>query len=241
MLFDGNGTMSCGWYEFVQVQADRCFKCAMPTAVRECADGVYAEDARRCWSVLAAESGRAVSKMTERNCGGAAGREERVRPCGSSNSFQGDEIAKSEPFLVGLDRSNLEWKLHALGHGNVEQSTDESWTAQGARESPVELAWSFGRLCVGNDLRRRRCGSGSCVGCCCGGDGGRSDRKIEGSGFDRWCREHKWTSHPKMIGTSIRVGGLAVLWEEVLEFVGSKVSSGWTCKTCDCTQTSPIV
>ena len=31
-----------------------------------------------------------------------------------------------------------------------------------------------------------------------------------------------WTSHPKMMDTSIGVDGLAVLWEKVLEFVGSK-------------------
>ena len=32
-----------------------------------------------------------------------------------------------------------------------------------------------------------------------------------------------WTSHPKMMDTSVGVDGLAVVWEEVLEFVGSKV------------------
>ena len=32
-----------------------------------------------------------------------------------------------------------------------------------------------------------------------------------------------WTSHPKMVDNSIMVYRLAVLWEEVLEFVGSKV------------------
>ena len=37
---------------------------APSTAVRECADGVLY--ARRCWSVFAAESGRAVSGLVER-------------------------------------------------------------------------------------------------------------------------------------------------------------------------------
>ena len=74
---------------------------------------------------------------------------------------------------------------------------------------------------TGNNLLRRRCGSGSSVGCCsrCG----RSDSKIEGSGFDSWCRKTYWTSHSKMMDGSIGVDGLAVLWEEVLEFVGPKV------------------
>ena len=32
-----------------------------------------------------------------------------------------------------------------------------------------------------------------------------------------------WTRHPKVVDKSIMVDGLAVLWEEVLEFLGSKV------------------
>ena len=83
VLFDGNGTQSGGCYVLVQVQACRWFVCdarlckaqvAPSTAVRECADGVSAEGGRRCWFVLAVESGRTVSRMAERNCGGAAGR-----------------------------------------------------------------------------------------------------------------------------------------------------------------------
>ena len=48
------------------------------TAVRECADGVCAEDTRRCWFVLAAASSRTFARMAERNCGGAIGREEGI-------------------------------------------------------------------------------------------------------------------------------------------------------------------
>ena len=47
-----------------------------------------------------------------------------------------------------------------------------------------------------------------------------------------------WTSHPKMVDKSIMVDGLAVLWEEVLEFVGSKVCLEGECKTCDRAQIS---
>ena len=95
VLFHGDGSESGGCYVLIQVRADRWFVCAAKnpglcvgqvapsTAVRECADGVCAEDARRCWFVFAAERGRVVSRMAERNCGGAAGREEGVRPCGS--------------------------------------------------------------------------------------------------------------------------------------------------------------
>ena len=45
-----------------------------------------------------------------------------------------------------------------------------------------------------------------------------------------------WTRYPKMMDKNIMVDGLAVLWEEVLEFVGSKVLLGRESKTCDRTQ-----
>ena len=88
MPHDGEGSESGGCNELGQVQADRWFVwdaknswASSSTAVRECADGVYAEDACRCWFVFAAGSGRAVSRMSERNYGGAVGREEGVRAC----------------------------------------------------------------------------------------------------------------------------------------------------------------
>ena len=76
-------------------------------AMRECSDCVCAEDTRGCWVVLLVEAGRGVSRMAERNCGGAAGREEGIRPCGTSSSFQGGETTKPELVVDGFDRSNL--------------------------------------------------------------------------------------------------------------------------------------
>ena len=64
VLLDGNGTKGCGCNEPNQVQGDRCFcvRCEKSwatfgsvrssTTVRKCADGVCAEDARRCLFVL---------------------------------------------------------------------------------------------------------------------------------------------------------------------------------------------
>ena len=61
VLFDGRGSESGGRNVFDQVQADRWFVCesknpgvcvaqvAPSTAVRDCADGVFAEDALGCW------------------------------------------------------------------------------------------------------------------------------------------------------------------------------------------------
>ena len=120
---------------FDQVQADpwlvhdaknpglRMAQFTPSTAVRECADGVCAEDARRCWFVLVAASGRTTASMAERNCGGATGREEGLRPRGPSSCLQGNEIAKCEPVFDGLDCCNLEWKLHesTFGNGFVEK------------------------------------------------------------------------------------------------------------------------
>ena len=59
--------------------------------------------------------------------------------------------------------------------------------------------------------------------CCSGSDGGKSDRKIERSGLTGGAGKTHWTSHPKMVDASIVVDGLAALWEEVLEVVGSRV------------------
>ena len=44
----------------------RMAQVAPSIAVRECADGVCAEVARRCWFVSAVESGRTVSRVAER-------------------------------------------------------------------------------------------------------------------------------------------------------------------------------
>ena len=125
-----------------QVQANRWAVCdakslglrtaqvAPSIAVRERADGVCAEVACRCWFVSAVESGRTVSRMAERNCGGTAGLEESVRPCGPSSGLQGNEAAWCELVLDGFD---LEWKLHesAFRDGLVEQSSDEPKTPTG--------------------------------------------------------------------------------------------------------------
>ena len=72
-------------------------------AGRECSDCVCAEDTRGFWFVLLAEGGRAVSRIAERNCGGKVGREEGIRPCGTSSSSQVEETTKLEPLLDGSD------------------------------------------------------------------------------------------------------------------------------------------
>ena len=87
MLFANYGTESGGCNVFVQGQADRWLVCDVKNpgprmaqitpfiAIRERADGVCAEDARRCWLVHVVASGRTITSMAERNCGGASGRE----------------------------------------------------------------------------------------------------------------------------------------------------------------------
>ena len=47
--------------------------------------------------------------------------------------------------------------------------------------------------------------------------------KLKEVGLSVGAQKTHWTSHPKMPDESIVVDGTAVLWEEVLEFVGSKV------------------
>ena len=115
----------------------RLAQVAPSTELRKCADCVCAEDTCRCWFVSAVESGRIVSRVAERNCGGTAGREESVRPCGPSSGLQGNEAARCELVLDGFDCCNLEWKLYesAKGDGLVEQSSDESRTHRSLRSS----------------------------------------------------------------------------------------------------------
>ena len=102
---------------------------SLPPLRYECADCVCAEDACRCWLVFAVESGQSCLREWQREiCGGTAGREESVRPCGPSSGLQGNEIARCEFVLDGLDCGNLEWKLYEgmFGNGDVKQSSDES-------------------------------------------------------------------------------------------------------------------
>ena len=47
--------------------------------------------------------------------------------------------------------------------------------------------------------------------------------KLKEVGLSVGAQKTHWTSFPKMMDKSIMVDGLAMLWEEVLEFVGSKV------------------
>ena len=150
VLSDGCGTESGRCNVFVQVRADRQLvrdaknlglrmaQVTPSTAVRKCADGVCAEGTRRCWSVLAAGSGRTAARMAERNCGGAVGRKEGSRSRGSSSGFQGDGVTRFECVFDGFDCCSLEWKLHesTFGNGSVEQSPNEQRLAsRGARIS----------------------------------------------------------------------------------------------------------
>ena len=50
--------------------------------------------------------------------------------------------------------------------------------------------------------------------------------KLKEVGLSAGAHKTHWTSYPKMMDKSIMVDGLAVLWEEVLDFVGSKVCLG---------------
>ena len=54
--------------------------------------------------------------------------------------------------------------------------------------------------------------------------------KLKDVGLNVGAQKTHWTSHPKMVDKSIMVDGLAVLWEEVLEFVGSKVCLDGNCQ-----------
>ena len=151
MLADGNGSESGGCNLLDQVQADSWFVCdaeslglrmaqvTPSTEIRERANSVCAEDARRCWAVSAVASLRVVERVAEGNCGSTIGREESVRPCGPSSGFQGNEAVRCESVLDGTDCCNLEWKLceSALGTVSSNKVRMSRGLPQGAPESPV--------------------------------------------------------------------------------------------------------
>ena len=124
VFVDGDGSESCGCNVLDQVQTYcwtvcdakslglRLAQVTTSIEIRKCANCVCAGNTRRCWSVSAVEGGGTVSRVAERDCSGTAGREESVRPCGPSSGLQGNETARCEFVLDGLDCGNLEWKLH---------------------------------------------------------------------------------------------------------------------------------
>ena len=114
VLFDGNGTKGCVCNEPNQVQGDRCFcvRCekswatfGLSSLLHCCTKVCRRRLCRRRTQMFVcsvAEGGRAVSITAERNGGGAAGREESVRPCGPSSVLQGNEAARCESVLDGF-------------------------------------------------------------------------------------------------------------------------------------------
>ena len=268
VLVDGDGSESgrCNVLDQVQTNswtvcdAESMAQVTSSTEIRVCANGICAEDTRRCWSVSAVESGRTVSRVAERNCGGTAGREENVRPCGPSSGLQGNETARCEFVLDGLDCGNLEWKLHKrmLGNGDVEQSSDEpSIAARSAGISShlhddhgigaerfdktldfTETGLETGRLYAGFDLLCGRCGVDCCIGVCCRNNGVRSDRKAERGWTDGWCTENTLDEISEDDGHEHHGGRIGCGVGGSFGVCGIDGVSGRECKTCDRTQNS---
>ena len=157
-----------------------------------------------------------IERMAKRNCGGAIGREESIRPCGPSCGLQGNEFARSELVFYGLDCGDLEWKLHegALGNGDVEQSSDESRIA--SRSAGISVIFTMIMELVLQDLIK------SWI-----------LRKLAWRLDDFTLAAICYADDVVLIAVSvaaaetmvknIMVDGSAVVWEEVLEFVGSMV------------------
>ena len=154
-----------------------------------------------------------------------------------------NEIARCEFVLDGLDCGNLEWKLHEgmLGNGDVEQSSDESRIASrtagisshlhddhgiGAvrlirRAGFRKLAWrlddfTLAAICYADDvvlIAVSVTAAETMV--------SEVIEKLKEVGLTIGAKRTHWTSFPKMMDKNIMVDGSAVVWEEVLEFVGS--------------------
>ena len=142
-------------------------------------------------------------------------------------AFKAMRLQRCSLFSMALTIAGI-WSGSCMKARQV--SADESWTASRrngvsghrhndhgafAERSGQELESSkasveSGRLRAGGELPRRRCGQ-------------QRDRNIESSGTDNWVQRTQRASHPKMVDSSIMVDGSAVLWEEILAFVVSKV------------------
>ena len=123
----------------------------------------------------------------------------------------------------------------------LEQSTDEAPGPEGLGQEleSSKTGVESGRLCAGCDLLRRRCGLGSSASVAAVEVMlAEVIAQLKEVGLSVGAKKTHWTSHPKMEDSSIMVDGFAVLWEEVLEFVGSKGVCGRKREACDCTQIS---
>ena len=204
-----------GATSLAKVQANRWFVCdaknswpsfgstVTPSSeIRECADGVCAEDTCRCWPVPVVTSCRIVEGMAESSCGGTIGREEGVRSRGSSSGLQGNETTRCEPVFDGTD-----WNGSCIKARLGTVSSNKARMSRGLPQgSPMvmelllrdlikkldnpETGVETGRLCADCDLQLGRCGVGCCVGGCCGSDGGRGHRKVEKCRSECWCTEN---------------------------------------------------
>ena len=210
---------------------------------------------------LLLQSRRELSRVAERNCGSTIGREESVRPCGPSSGLQGNEAARCEPVLDGIDCCNLEWIrcLKArLGTVLVEQSSMSRGLPQGRPESPViftmimelvlrdlikswitrKLAWRLDDFVLAAICLCGRCGVGRCIDVCCRSDGDRGDRKTErGLGLTVGAQKTHWTSKLPKDGRQKHHGGwTGCVVGGSLGVCGIKGVVGRECKTCDRTQ-----
>ena len=271
VLVDGDGSESGGCNVLDQVQPYcwtacdaeslglRVAQVTPSTGMRECANSVCAEDACRCWSVCAVGSGRVVEKVAEKNCGGAIGRKEGIRPCGPSSGLQGNVAARCELVLNGFDCCNLEWKLYesAPWDGFVEQIRMSRGLPQGAPESPViftmimelvlrdlikswitrKLAWrlddfALAAMCCADDVVL------VAVDVCCRSDGDRGDCKTERGRSDCWCTENTLHELPEDDGQKHQGGRTGCVAGGSIGVCGIKGVRGRTCEIRDCKQNS---
>ena len=177
-----------------------------------------------------------------------------------SSGLQGNEIARCELVLDGLDCGNLEWKLHEgmLGNSDIKQSSDEPRIASrsagipshlhddhgiGAARLDKELDFKetgleIGRLHAGCDLLCGRCGADCCIGVCCRNNGVRGDRKTERCWIDGWCTKNTLDEFPEDGGQKHHGGRIGCGVGRSSGVCGIDGVSRWECKTCNRTQNS---
>ena len=186
--------------------------------------------------------------------------EEGVRPCGPSSGLQGNEIARCELVLDGLDCGNLEWKLleGMLGNSDIKQSSDEPRIASRSAGIPshlhddhgigaarldkeldfTETGLEIGRLHAGCDLLCGRCGADCCIGVCCRNNGVRGDRKTEKCWIDGWCTKNTLDEFPEDGRQKHHGGWIGCDVGGSSGVCGIDGVSRWECTTCNRAQNS---
>ena len=215
------------------------------TEIRKCANCVCAEDTRRCWSVSAVE-GAELSRVWQKEIVVVQFDVKKAfdhvdhRAAFRAMKLQGVSLFSMALIAAIWNGSCMKACLGTVTSNKVQMSRG---LPQGAPESPViftmimelvlrdlikswisrKLAWrlddfTLAAICYADDVVLIAVSVSAAETMV-----SEVIEKLKDVGLTVGAQKTHWTSFPKMVDKNIMVDGSAVLWEEVLEFVGSMV------------------